>query len=124
MEVTASLNRYRQSPRKVRLVASAIAGKKVDDAMNILRVTVKRSAAPIEKLLASALSNAKSRNIEPSSLFVKTITVDEGPTMKRMMPRAFGVGKRINKRTSHVTLVLASKEVAAPKAKKAKNTAK
>ena len=120
MEVTASLNRYRQSPRKVRLVASALAGKKVDDAMNFLRVTVKRSAAPLEKLLESAISNAKAHNIEPGSLFVKSITVDEGPTMKRFMPRAFGVAKRINKRTSHVKLVLASQEVAAPKAAKAK----
>lgn len=118
MEVRASLNQYRQSPRKVRLVAEVIRGKKVADALVLMRVAVKRASSPLEKLIRSAVSNAKNNHsLEESKLYVKNITVNEGPTLKRFMPRAFGMAKRINKRTSHIELTLATKEAGGAKKK-------
>ncbi|MES2953365.1 MAG: 50S ribosomal protein L22 [Patescibacteria group bacterium] len=112
MEVRASLNRYRQSPRKVRLVAAAINGKRASEALVFLGVTAKRSAGPIAKLVSSAVANAKNRQLDIETLYVKSVTVNEGPTLKRFMPRAFGVAKRINKRTSHVEIVLSDEKKA------------
>ena len=91
------------SPRKVRLVADAIRGKKVDDAQTILGFTVKKGSLPILKLLNSAIANA---NGKTDNMFVAKITVDEGPVMKRILPRAKGKGDVLKKRSSHVTLVL------------------
>jgi large subunit ribosomal protein L22 len=105
----AFLKNYRQSPRKVRLVADLIKGKKVDEALVELDFLVKRASAPIKKLLNSAIANAKNLGMDSSTLFVKELRVDKGLVMKRMMPRAMGRGARINKRTSHVTIVLAEK---------------
>jgi len=110
----AYLKNYRQSPRKVRLVADAIRGKSVLEARRALRVLGKRAAGQIGKLLDSALANARHNDSvsNESALMVSEIRVDEGPTLKRSMPRAHGRASRINKRTSHIILVLGDREVA------------
>lgn len=102
----ASLSNYRQSPRKVRVVANLVKGKKVPDALGELSHLPKRAAGPIEKLILSAVSNAKQANMERENLFVKELRVDGGLVMKRSMPRAFGRASAIHKRTSHVLVVL------------------
>jgi large subunit ribosomal protein L22 len=105
----AFLKNYRQSPRKVRLVASLLKGKPVTEAIAELDFLAKRSGFPISKLLLSAVANAKQMGVEKENLMIKELRVDKGVTMKRMMPAAMGSGHPINKRTSHVTLVLAPK---------------
>src|SRR3989338_10638776 len=105
----AILSNYRQSPRKVRLVATLIQGKSVADAKMELSFLVKRASLPIEKLLDSAVANAKAAGIDAENLFVKEARVDGGVTLKRSMPRAFGRASRINKRSSHVMITLAEK---------------
>ena len=105
----AFLKNYRQSPRKVRLVADLVKGKNVDQAIVSLDFLAKRAGLPIKKLLLSAVANAKQIGAEKENLFIKELRVDKGIVMKRMMPRAMGRGARINKRTSHITLVLAEK---------------
>lgn len=122
----AFLKNYRQSPRKVRLVAGLVKGKGVEEATVALGFLPKRAALPIKKLVSSAVSNAKQIGADAENLFIKELRVDKGIVMKRMMPRAMGRGARINKRTSNVTLVLAEKikkekkekKVAATKIKK------
>lgn len=106
----AALKTYRQSPRKVRVVADMVRGKKVSDAIITLQFANKKAAHELTKLLKSAVANAKSNNIDTDNLFVKEIQVNKGVTMKRMMPRARGSSSRINKRTSHVTISLGTKE--------------
>ncbi|MFA6353690.1 MAG: 50S ribosomal protein L22 [Candidatus Paceibacterota bacterium] len=113
----AFLKNYRQSPRKVRLVAELIKGKKVSEAIAELDFLAKRAGLPIKKLLLSAVANAKSTGVEVENLFVKELRVDKGITMKRMMPAAMGTGHRINKRTSHLNLLLAEKVVAVKKSR-------
>ncbi len=105
----AFLKNYRQSPRKVRLVADLIKGKRVLEAFTQLRSLPKRAADPIEKLLASAVANAKQAGVSEADLFVENVTVNKGIVMKRSMPRARGSASRINKRTSHVVLTLIEK---------------
>ncbi len=103
----ATLKQYRQSPRKVRLVADLIRGKKVDRALTALEFASKRASSPLKKLLNTAIAGAKHNfNIEKNDLFVKEITVDQGPTLHRWRPRARGRATPINKRTSHVSVVL------------------
>ncbi len=116
----AYLYNYRQSPRKVRLVAGLIRRKNVAQAIAALEFLPKRAGAPVRKLLLSAVANAKNSGIDTENLFVKEITVDKGLTMKRMMPAAMGTGHRINKRTSHIELVLGEKVAAVKETKKAK----
>lgn len=94
----------------MRLVASLIKGKSVTDATNILTVTTKHSSEPLLKLLNSALANAKSLGISTEGLFVKECRVDGGVTMKRHMPGSRGSAFPIRKRTSHVGLVLDTKQ--------------
>ncbi len=114
--ITAKLNNYRQAPRKVRLVTDLIRGKNVVAALNHLMFVPKKASAPIKKLLDSAIANAVHNfNIQPENLFVKEISVNQGPIMKRSMPRARGRAFPIHKHTSHVNLVLAEKGVTAPK---------
>ncbi len=116
----ASLPNYRQSPRKVRLVADLVKGKSVLDAELGLSFLPKRAAAPFLVLLNSAVANAMvSGAVQKENLVVSDIRVDKGVTLKRFMPRARGSASRINKRSSHVLLILAEK---APKAKKEKKT--
>jgi large subunit ribosomal protein L22 len=117
----ALLSNYRQAPRKVRLVAKALVGKSVKDAEMELRYMVKRAAAPLEKLLASAVANAVNQaGIDANNLVIKEFRVDKGLVLHRSMPRAFGRASRIKKRSSHVTIVLAEKSatVKAPKTTK------
>ncbi|KKU75468.1 MAG: 50S ribosomal protein L22 [Candidatus Nomurabacteria bacterium GW2011_GWB1_47_6] len=114
----AFLKNYRQSPRKVRLVANLVKGKNVSGAIAELDFLAKRAGAPIKKLLLSAVANAKNQGIEADNLFIKELRVDKGIVMKRIMPAAMGTAHRINKRTSHVEVVLAEK-VAPVKSSKA-----
>src|SRR3989338_212380 len=111
----AFLKNYRQSPRKVRLVAGLVKGKKVVEAIAELDFLAKRAGLPIKKLLLSAVANAKSMGVDVENLFIKELRVDKGITMKRMMPAAMGTGHRINKRTSHLNLLLGEKVVAVKK---------
>lgn len=106
----ASLTNYRQSPRKVRLVANAVKGKDITTADVVLSYMPKRAAEPIQKLIKSAAANAEVLGVNPESLVVKNIEVNKGIVLKRIRPRAMGVAKRINKRTSHVEVTLGEKE--------------
>ena len=107
MEVRARLRFTRMAPRKARLVADLIRGKRSEDALNILTFTKKAAAKILIKLLKSAIANAtQKKTIDIDRLFVKKITVDQGPTMKRFQPRALGRATMIRKRTSHITIVL------------------
>ncbi len=106
MEVNARLRFVRMGPRKARLVADLIRGKGSEEALNILRFTKKSAAKPVSKLLKSAVANATQKKIDIDRLYVKRITVDQGPMMKRFMPRALGRATMIRKRSSHITLVL------------------
>ena len=108
-EVTANLNNYRQSPRKMRLVASAIRGKSVAEAKNRLEFITKRAVSPLQKLLNSALANAKSMGVSTDNLSVKSITVDGGKTLHRRRPVSRGSSHPIHKRTSHIKITLAEK---------------
>jgi large subunit ribosomal protein L22 len=107
MAVTAKLKYLRIAPRKVRLVADLIRGKSVEEAQTILHFTLKKAAQPLMKLLKSAIANAKNNfQLSEENLYVSKITVDEGPKYKRWMPRARGMASEIQKKTSHVTLIL------------------
>jgi len=106
-QIKAQLNYLRISPRKVRLLAELIRGKSLRAAERELEFSTKTSAIPLQKLLKSAKANAKhSFDIDSDKLMVKEIRVDEGPTLKRFMPRAHGRATPIRKRTSCVTLIL------------------
>ena len=108
--ITASLKNYRQSPRKVRSVANLVRGKSVEQALNTLNFLSKKASNPLYALLMSAIANAKNNfNIEKDNLVIKELRVDSGVILKRRMPRARGNSYPINKRTSHVMLVLAPK---------------
>jgi len=125
----AFLKKYRQSPRKVALVAGLIKGKRVSEAFIHLDNLPKRASLPIKKLIASAVSNAKQAGIDVDNLIIENITVDKGIVMKRSMPRARGSASRINKRTSHVKVSLkevikAEKINKSPKAKTEKKESK
>jgi large subunit ribosomal protein L22 len=111
MEAKAKLTMLRVAPRKTRLVADLIRGKNVSAAESILRFTDKRSAQPILKLLESAKANAiNNHDMFEDSLFISKIFVDEGPTLKRYLPRARGRADLMRKRTSHVTIVLEERD--------------
>jgi large subunit ribosomal protein L22 len=120
-EARATLSNYRQSPRKVRGVVNLIRGKSVEDAQNILAFVPKRSAGPVQKLLASAVANAKNLSIPMENLFVKEVSVNGGAILYRRLPMSRGRAFVIRKRTSHVDVVLGER---APKAKKEKTTSK
>ncbi len=111
MQVIARLNEYRQSPRKVRLVGDLVKGKRASEAVTALSFLVKEASLPIRKLIGSGIKNAKNTyGVEEKDLFIKDLRVDEGVTLKRSMPRARGSAFPIRKRTSHITLILESKE--------------
>ena len=116
-EATAQLNDYRQSPRKVRLVASALKGKKVVEAKQKLDFITKRATGPLHKLLNSAVANAKNIGMDASNLLVKSIRVDNGKILYRQMPAAHGSAHTIHKRTSHITIVLTEQKSEARSAK-------
>jgi large subunit ribosomal protein L22 len=116
----AFLKNYRQAPRKVRLVAGLIRGKNVQTAIAELDFLAKRAGEPIKKLLMSAVANAKNMGAAVENLYIKELRVDKGIVMKRMMPAAMGSGHRINKRTSHIQILLAEKVLGVKKSKAAK----
>lgn len=120
----AFLKNYRQSPRKVRLVAELIKSKRVADAILILDTLPKRASGPVQTLLASAIANAKHAGVAIEGLYVENVTVNKGIVMKRSMPRARGSASRINKRTSHVMLTLVEKGTEDKKKKGSKKTEK
>ncbi len=110
MEVRATLRFLRQSPKKVRLVVGLVRGMDVAEAEAQLRFAVKKAARPVLKLLRSAVANAENNfKLDPKTLYIKRIFVDEGPTLKRWRPRAFGRASMIRKRTSHITIILGEK---------------
>ncbi len=109
-DIKAKLSYARRSARKVRSVADLIRGKTLLEAKRNLRFTPRDAALILEKLLASAEANARNKNTaKPDELFVKEIRVDEGPTLKRFMPRAFGRAYQIRKRTCHISVLLSEK---------------
>ncbi|MDQ0340191.1 large subunit ribosomal protein L22 [Caldalkalibacillus uzonensis] len=111
MEARAVARFVRIAPRKVRLVIDLIRGKQVGEAIAILRHTPKAASPVVEKLLKSAIANAEHNyNMNPDDLVISKIYCDEGPTLKRFRPRAMGRASRINKRTSHITVVLTEKK--------------
>jgi len=105
----ATLKNYRQSPRKVRLVTDMIKGKSLSEALTLLQFKVKRAADPIHKLVSSAAANAEKQGENLDSLVVENIRVDEGVTIHRWMPRAFGKASPLRKRSSHITVTLGKK---------------
>lgn len=106
----AKLNNCPTSPRKMRLVADLVRGKKVNDALNILKFSTKEASGRLEKLLLSAISNWQQKNedqdIESADLIIKEIKVDSGSMLKRLRPAPQGRAHRIRKRSNHVTLIL------------------
>ena len=114
MEAVARLNNCPTSPRKMRLIVDLIRGKKVEEALHILRFNNQKESAPrVEKLLLSAIANWGQKNEgsrpEESELFVKTAFVDSGAMLKRVLPAPQGRAHRIRKRSNHVTLIVDSK---------------
>ena len=113
MEARAIARHIRISPKKVRLVVDQIRGKKIADARSILAFSERTAAEPVAKVLNSAVANAvNNHGMRAESLVVKATYVDEGPTLKRIRPRAKGSASRINKRTSHITVIVAPREEA------------
>ncbi len=110
MEARAYLKYARISPRKVSIVLDLIRNKPANLAMAILKHTPKAACEPLEKLLKSAIANAEVKNMDKNNLYVAECFVTQGPTLKRIRPRAQGRAFHIMKRTSHVTLVLKEKE--------------
>jgi len=117
-EAKATLSDYRQSPRKVRIVADMVRGKKVEEALITLSFVPKRSAEPLQKLIASALANARNLEIPLEDLVVKEISVNGGKILYRRLPMSRGRAFTIRKRTSHVDVVLAAGKPSAKKLKK------
>ncbi|NMA54477.1 MAG: 50S ribosomal protein L22 [Firmicutes bacterium] len=111
MEARAVARYVRIAPRKARVVLDLVRGKSTQEAMGILKYIPKRGAGIIEKVLTSAVANAQNNfDLDPSELYVVQAYVDEGPTLKRYRPRAFGRAFPILKRTSHITIVVGEKE--------------
>ena len=105
----AILKNYRQSPRKVRLLADLVRGKKVSEALGVLQFAEKRAAGPFAKVIRSAEANAVQAGVDAEKLFIKTVTVDQAATLKRFRARARGSASRINKRSSHIAVELGVK---------------
>lgn len=113
MIAKAKVRFVRITPRKARLVTNLIKGKSVQEAFAFLSGTHKRAAAVIDKLLRSAVANAKQKGFENENLFISKIYADDGVTWKRSRAASFGRANRINKRTAHITVELDRKEIAA-----------
>ncbi len=110
MEAKAVLRYCRVAPRKARVVANVIRGRDVEEAISLLDFTPRRSARILRKVLRSAIANAEDvGDLDVDTLYVKTITVDQGPTLRRFRPRAQGRAFRVNKKTSHISLVVAER---------------
>ncbi|MBT3231063.1 50S ribosomal protein L22 [Candidatus Uhrbacteria bacterium] len=112
MQVQATAKYIHMSPRKVRLVADLVRGLGIDQAQKQLQFSQKLAAQPVLKVLNSAIANAKNNNsINVESYKVASITVDEGPTIKRFRPRAHGKSAPIRKRTSHITVKIGPTQI-------------
>ncbi|NIN62415.1 MAG: 50S ribosomal protein L22 [Gammaproteobacteria bacterium] len=110
MEASAKLKYARLSPQKTRLVVDMVRGKAVQEALNILKFSPQRPADIVAKVVRSAVANAEQKGVaDVDRLFVKAVFVDQGPALKRFMPRAQGRATRIRKPTSHITVVLDEK---------------
>ena len=112
MQEVKAVQRYaRSSAQKTRLVADQVRGMPVQKALDLLQFSPRKAAGLIRKVVMSAVANAvNNESLDPDTLFISKITVDEGPSLKRIMPRAKGRADRIVKRTSHITVCVASKE--------------
>ena len=107
MEARAELRHARISARKAKIVLDTVKGKKASEAVAILKYTNKAAAPMIEKLLKSAMANAvNNHSMDETKLYIAEAYANQGPTMKRIMPRTQGRANRIRKRTSHITIVL------------------
>jgi large subunit ribosomal protein L22 len=110
MQAKANANHVRIAPRKVQLVIDLIRGKKVGEAISILRHTPKSASPVLEKILNAAIANAEHNySMDANKLVITEAFVNHGPTMKRFRPRAMGRASNIHKRTSHITLVVSEK---------------
>ena len=125
IESKAQLNRFRTAPRKVRLVIDGLRGKTVQEAIQVLQFSKKHAAIPVKKLIESAAANAvHNYTAKKDSLVIGQIYVNEGKTLYRWMPRAFGRATPIRKRTCHVTVVLEGEGTTASTEKKEKKEVK
>lgn len=107
MQSKAVAKTVRIAPRKVRLILDLVRGKEVGEAISILKLTNKRSSPIVEKLVKSAVANAEHNyDMDIDNLYISEVFADEGPTLKRFRPRAQGRATKINKRTSHITVVV------------------
>lgn len=107
MEAKAIARYVRMTPRKTRVIINMIRDKYVDEALEALRFTNRRATGPVAKVLGSAIANAKEQfNAQVANLYVAEAFVDEGPTQKRFLPRAMGRATRVEKKTSHITVVV------------------
>jgi large subunit ribosomal protein L22 len=110
MESRAKLSYARLSPQKTRRVVDMVRGKAVQEAINILRFSPQKAAAIVSTLVTSAVANAEQKGVSDlDRLFIKEIMVDQGPVLKRFLPRAQGRATKIRKPTSHILVVLAEK---------------
>ncbi|MDW7644224.1 MAG: 50S ribosomal protein L22 [Desulfuromonadales bacterium] len=110
MEARAKLSYARLSPQKARLVVDMVRGKGVQEALNVLKFSPQKAAPIVAKLVSSAVANAEQKGVnDVDRLFIKSITVDQGPVLKRFLPRAQGRATRIRKPTSHMTVILDEK---------------
>jgi large subunit ribosomal protein L22 len=111
LEARAHARFVRIAPRKVRMVMDLIRGKKLEEALAILKFTPRSASKVLEKLLLSAAANAQNNNdMDRESLYVAKCYADQGPTLKRFRPRAQGRAAMIRKKTSHITIILEEKE--------------
>jgi large subunit ribosomal protein L22 len=110
MEARAKLRYVRLSPQKTRLVVDMVRGKRIQEVLNILKFSPQKAADVVSKLVSSAVANAEQQGVsDVDRLFVKAISVDQGPVLKRFLPRAQGRATKIRKPTSHITVVLDEK---------------
>ena len=110
MQATAKVTHVRIAPRKVKIVLDLIRNQPAEKAMAILKYTPKAACEVVEKLLKSAMANAENKDMDTTKLVVPECYVNQGPTLKRIRPRSHGRAYRINKKTSHITLVLKEAE--------------
>lgn len=110
LQAVAKANYIRIAPRKVQIVLDLIRNQKADRAVAILKHTPKAACEPLLKLLKSAIANAENKDMDTSNLVISECTVSQGPTLKRIRARAQGRAFRVNKKTSHITLVLTEAE--------------
>lgn len=111
MEARAVARYVRISPRKVSIVLDTIRGKNVNEALAILKFTPNKAAGIIEKVLKSAIANAENNNgMDRDNLYISKAVADQGPTLKRLLPRAMGRSNIIRKKTTHITVIVKERE--------------